>query len=136
MENIEITIQLDPISDGVSDCPDNVKMKGRGALVIGTNGNYKFIDESEAFEIMDKLSGFCSTEYMGKTNYLIVYNSKKVIKTFEGRFFVGSALIVKGAQTGMEFIDEDEINTVVSEFASRMATLCSGDIQFSAYELI
>ena len=75
------------------------------------------------------------TDYIGKTNYLIVYNSKKVIKTFEGRFFVGSVLIVKGSHSGMEFISEDEVDTVVNEFASRMATLCSGDMQFSAYEI-
>lgn len=28
-------------------------------------------DESEAVEITDKLSGFCGTEYMGKSNYLL-----------------------------------------------------------------
>ena len=76
-----------------------------------------------------------NSEYIGKTSYLVVYNSKKVIKTIEGKFFVGSALIVKGTNAGMEFLSEDEIDTVVNEFASRMATLCSGDIQFSAYEI-
>ena len=43
MKNIEINIQLDPVNDGVNSCPANVKMKGRGALVIGTNGNYRFV---------------------------------------------------------------------------------------------
>ena len=96
MKNIEISIQLDPVNDGVNSFPTDVRMKGRGALVIGTNGNYRFIAEDEAIEIMDKLSGCCETEYIGKTSYLVVYNSKKVIKTIEGKFFVGSALIVKG----------------------------------------
>ena len=135
MKNIEINIALDPVNDGVNSCPANVKMKGRGALVIGTNGNYRFVDEEEAVEILDKLSGCCETDYIGKTNYLIVYNSKKVIKTFEGRLFVGSVLIVKGSHSGMEFISEEEVDTVINEFASRMATLCSGDMQFSAYEI-
>lgn len=135
MKNIDITIQLDPVNDGVSSIPANVKMKGRGALVIGTNGNYRFIDEDEAVEILDKLSGNCGTDYMGKNNYLVVYNSKKVIKAIEGRFIVGSVLIVKGTDKGIEFLEEDEINTVINEFASRMATLCSGDMQFSAYEI-
>ena len=135
MKNIDITIQLDPVNDGVSSIPANVKMKGRGALVIGTNGNYRFIDEDEAVEILDRLSGSCGTDYMGKNNYLVVYNSKKVIKAIEGRFIVGSVLIVKGTDKGIEFLEEDEINTVINEFASRMATLCSGDMQFSAYEI-
>ena len=135
MKNIDITIQLDPVNDGVSSIPTNVKMKGRGALVIGTNGNYRFIDEDEAVEILDRLSGNCGTDYMGKNNYLVVQNSKKVIKAIEGRFIVGSVLIVKGTDKGIEFLEEDEINTVINEFASRMATLCSGDMQFSAYEI-
>jgi len=135
MKNIDITIQLDPVNDGVSSIPANIKMKGRGALVIGTNGNYRFIDEDEAVEILDRLSGNCGTDYMGKNNYLVVYNSKKVIKEIEGRFIVGSVLIVKGTDKGIEFQEEDEINTVINEFASRMATLCSGDMQFSAYEI-
>lgn len=135
MKNIDITIQLDPVNDGVSSIPANVKMKGRGAIVIGTNGNYRFIDEDEAVEILDRLSGSCGTDYMGKNNYLVVYNSKKVIKAIEGRFIVGSVLIVKGTDKGIEFLEEDEINTVINEFASRMATLCSGDMQFSAYEI-
>ena len=135
MKNIEISIQLDPVNDGVNSFPTDVRMKGRGALVIGTNGNYRFIAEDEAIEVMDKLSGCCETEYICKTSYLVVYNSNKVIKTIEGKFFVGSALIVKGTNAGMEFLSEDEIDTVVNEFASRMATLCSGDIQFSAYEI-
>ncbi len=135
MKNIDITIQLDPVNDGVSSIPANIKMKGRGALVIGTNGNYRFIDEDEAVEILDRLSGSCGTDYIGKNNYLAVYNSKKVIKAIEGRFIVGSVLIVKGTDKGIEFLEEDEINTVINEFASRMATLCSGDMQFSAYEI-
>ena len=135
MNNMEINIQLDPVNDGINSFPADVRMKGRGALVIGTNGNYRFIDENEAVDIIDKLSGYCGTEYMGKTNYIVVYNSNKVIKAIEGSFFVGSALIVKDGKSGMEFIGEDEIDTVINEFASRMATLCSGDIQFSAYEI-
>lgn len=110
-------------------------MKGRGALVIGTNGNYRFVDEEEAVEIMEKLSDICGTDRMGRTKYLVIYNTKKVIKTIDGRFFVGSALIIKSSKSGIEFLDEDEIDTVVNEFASRMATLCSGDMQFSAYEI-
>ena len=58
-----------------------------------------------------------------------------MIKAIEGRFIVGSVLIVKGTDKGIEFLEEDEINTVINEFASRMATLCSGDMQFSAYEI-
>ena len=59
----------------------------------------------------------------------------KAFDLAEGRFFVGSVFIVKGSHSGMEFISEDEVDTVVNEFSSRMATLCSGDMQFSAYEI-
>jgi len=77
MKNIDITIQLDPVNDGVSSIPTNVKMKGRGALVIGTNGNYRFIDEDEAVEILDRLSGNCGTDYMGRTIILWCITQKR-----------------------------------------------------------
>ena len=53
MKNIEINIQLDPVEDGISWTPKKVKQEGKYALVIGTNGKYRLIDENEAVDILD-----------------------------------------------------------------------------------
>ena len=48
MQNIEITIQLDPVEDGANWIPKGMKIKGSGALIIGTNGDYRIAEENEA----------------------------------------------------------------------------------------
>lgn len=135
MKTIEIDIQLDPVKDGASWIPDKMTIQGRGALIIGTNGQYRFAGEEEAMELFDRLGTCSESAYMGKTNFLMVYNSKKVLSTGDSRFLVGSSMIVKGTRNGVEFMDESEIEAAKVEFESRLATLCGSGIQFSAYEI-
>ena len=54
MKNIEINIQLDPVEDGISWTPKKVKQECKYALVIGTNGKYRLIDENEAVDILER----------------------------------------------------------------------------------
>ena len=135
MQNIEITIQLDPVEDGANWIPKGMKIKGGGALIIGTNGDYRIAEENEVIEILDRLSGCCSSDYMGKTSFLVVYNKKKIVAAGDAKFIVGSVMIVKGSAKGIELLDEEEIEQAKKEFESRLATLCGSGIQFSAYEI-
>lgn len=139
MKKMEIDIQLDPVKDGASWIPDKMTIKGRGALIIGTNGQYRFAEEDEVMGIFDQLSGCGASDYLGQTAFLVVYNSNKVLYTDDGRFFVGSVVIVKGTAKGtakgIEFLDEAEIEEVKTEFESRLSMLCGNGFQFSAYEI-
>ncbi len=135
MKIIEIDIRLDPVKDGTSWTPEKMKRKGRGALIIGTSGKYRVAEQDEATEIIDRLSGVSSSDYMGKTSFLVIYNSKKVLTTGGGKFLVGSALIVKGTNKGITFLDKEDVEEAKVEFESRLATLCGSGIQFSAYEI-
>lgn len=135
MEKIEIDIQLDPIQDGANWVPDKMKVKGSGALIIGTNGEYRFVKEEEASEILAKLLGCCEPNYLGKTSFLVLYNSKKLICTGDGKFLVGSAMIMKATSRGIAFLEECEIDAAKKEFERRIVTLCGNGIQFSAYEI-
>lgn len=135
MKKMEIDIQLDPVKDGASWIPEKMTIKGRGALIIGTNGQYRFAEEDEVMAIIDQLSSCGASDYLGQTAFLVVYNSNKVLFTDDGRFFVGSAMIVKGTAKGIEFLDEAEIEEVKAEFESRLSMLCGNGFQFSAYEI-
>ena len=135
MKIIEIDIRLDPVKDGTNRLPEKIKHRGGGALIIGTNGKYRVAEEEEATEILDRLSGVCSSDYMGKTSFLVVYNSKKVLTTGDGKFLVGYALIVKETNKGIALLDEEDVEEAKAEFESRLATLCGSGIQFSAYEI-
>ena len=43
MKEIEISIQLNPVEDGANFIPDRVRRKDKGALIIGTNGEYRAV---------------------------------------------------------------------------------------------
>lgn len=135
MKQIEINIQLDPVTDGPCFLPEKVTNKSKQALVIGTNGEYRTIDEDEVYEIFDRMSTVSESGYMGKTDFLAVFNSKKMLSTGGSKFVVGSVLIVKGVRDGIALLDTEEIEQAKTEFQSRLAILCGSGIQFSAYEL-
>ena len=64
MQTVEISIRLDPLTDGINWIPKKIKMEGKHALVIGTNGKFRIVEEDEAASILDKLSGNCISEYI------------------------------------------------------------------------
>ncbi len=135
MKEIEINIQLDPVEDGAIMIPKQVSREDKGALIIGTNGEYRFAKEAEAYEILDRLGMNCAADYMGKTDYMTIFNAKKVLSTGESQFVVGSVMIIKGTERGIEFLNEAEAEEAKIEFESRLAVLCGSGIQFSAYEI-
>ena len=104
-------------------------------MIIGTNGEYRFAKEAEAYEILDRLGMNCAADYMGMTDYMTVFNLKKVLNTGGSQFVVGSVMIVKGTERGIEFLNEAEVEEAKVEFESRLAVLCGSGIQFSAYEI-
>lgn len=138
MKQIEINIQLDPVTDGPNFLPEKVTNESKKALVIGTNGEYRLIGEEEVYEIFDRMAAAMVSEsdFMGNTDFLAVFNAKKVLSTGGAKFVVGSVLIVKGTREGIALLlDEEEIEQAKTEFQSRLVTLCGSGIQFSAYEL-
>ena len=66
MQTVDINIQLDPATDGIICSFEKVKPEDRNALIIGTNGNYRIVDEEEALSILSRMDGFGRSEYMGK----------------------------------------------------------------------
>ena len=135
MKEIEINIQLDPVEDGAIVIPKQVVREDKGALIIGTNGEYRFAKEAEAYEILDRLGINCAADYMGRTDDMTIFNAKKVLNAGGSQFVVGSVMIVKGTERGIEFLNEAEVEEAKVEFESRLAVLCGSGIQFSAYEI-
>lgn len=135
MQTVDINIQLDPATDGIICSFEKVKPEDRNALIIGTNGNYRIVDEEEALSILSRMDGFGRSEYMGSTHFLVVFNAGKVIKAGDGEYIAGSVLILKSGKRGIAFMTEEEIEKAKKEFASRIVTLCADGTSFSAYEI-
>ena len=83
MREIEISIQLNPVEDGTSFIPDRVIRKDKGALIIGTNGEFRVAEEEEAYELLDRLAVNCASDYMGRTEYLVIFNAKNISKKYK-----------------------------------------------------
>ena len=47
MNNLEITIKLDPMNDGIKSMPKEIVSYDRHAVVIATNGDYKILNQDE-----------------------------------------------------------------------------------------
>ena len=135
MKTIEISIRLDPVEDGIRRMPKEEKMEGKHALVIGTNGKYRVIEEEETISLIDRLLGNLRIDYMGKSAFLVVYNASKVIVTGEGEYIAGSVLVIKADKNGIALLDTEEIEAAKVEFAARLVTLCADGVDFSAYEI-
>ena len=135
MDTVNIQIALDPINDGASFIPKETEVKNEGALIIATNGDHKIINEIEAADLLEKLSGYSRSEFLGKTPYMIVMHEKKAIRIADGQFFVGSALVLKSDRNGVAMLSGDDYEKAKWEFASRIVTLVCNGQEFSAYEI-
>ena len=135
MQTVEICIQLDPAKDGINWIPNKVIPNNRHALIIGTNGKSRIIDEDEALVILDSMAGFGRSEYMGSTDFLVAFNASKVIRAGASEYIAGSVLILKSGKNGIAFMTDEEIEQARTEFVARIVTLCADGVSFSAYEI-
>ena len=136
MQAIDISIQLDPVNDGITVIETEYKRKDEGTLVIGTNGKSRIVDVQEAMAIIDGLADVGAGEILGKTDYIAMYNSKTVLKYDTGKCFIGSALIMKCSKDGLSFLAGTEFEEAAKEFTSRLITIVGNGDEFSAYELM
>lgn len=133
MEDLVIDIQLDPVTDGINW---NLGKKKAGALIIGTNGEYRVAEEEEVNHICQQLLDSGEADYLGKTKFLVVYNGEKVFMAEGRRYIAGSVMIVKETEEGIALLDsETDFQDVLVEFESRLVTLCGNGCEFSAYEV-
>lgn len=135
MKKLQLKIELDPVSDGATVTSDDPLSKVEGALVIATNGEERIVDSDEANEILERLTGKSTCEYLGGTDYLMIYNRDKVINAEDGRYFLGSAIVFKGTIRGIEMISGDDYSVASLEFNSRLITLKAGEEYFRAFPI-
>ena len=106
--------------------------KDRYVLIIATNGEHRFTDMTEGMKIVDELKDCGRAVTLGKSDFHVLFNDKKAFDFEEGRFFVGSMLILKICGNELlPFLDEDLVE-VKELLDGRMMTLVSGDQYFSA----
>ena len=136
MKTIEVTINLDPVHDGATIRPSKTEKKRAGALVVGTNGDYRVVCEKEARAIMNKMGNDLHGVYLGRTNLVAVMNKKKIITAGDASYFIGSVLIIKEVKDGFTILAESEFAGAMEAFGSRLDTLVIDGQKYSALAIV
>lgn len=136
MNTIDIRISLDPLQDGATFPTNKIVRKDEGALIIATNGQSRIADCDETADILDALSEITHGEFMGKSKYMVVMNAEKIMNVGGGRYYIGSALILKQGTDGLTTLKDEDFEVAATEFESHLVTLVCDGQEFSAYELI
>lgn len=136
MKTLNVTIELDPVNDGAVFAENRFKKKEEGALIIGTNGESRIADALETNSILDRLSEVGHGEYLGKSDYIAMFNGDKIINFGTGRCFIGSVIILKYAHEKLSLLEGEDFQEAAKEFESRLITIVGDGQEFSALELI
>jgi hypothetical protein len=135
--NKNIEIKLNPLTDGFvgNKVNGNAIRADRHALIIATNGDLRLTDLSEVKDILEGFKNCGGSMILGESDYIVLFNDDKAFDLEEGRFFVGSMLVMKIIGDRLLPLSDEEIAEVEDILDGRMATLVSGDQQFSALVL-
>jgi len=135
-KTLEVAINLDPLTDGIAIITKKDEDRRKGALVVGTNGDSKVISEKDGIAIMEQLyDDNILGEQLGKSPYLAVMNKKKSFTLGEHRYFIGSALVIKYTEDGLDGLDCDELPKALIEFKSRLVTIRIEGQDYAAFEV-
>ena len=119
MKEIDIIIQLNPLTDGVvMTKKEDMGREDKHALIIGTNGKYRLVLLQEAKEILYSLKDESASFILGSSDYLL-----------------GSMLVMRMQEDKLCMMSNEEIAQVQELIGNRMETMISDDQTFSALEL-
>lgn len=130
-----MSITLNPLTDGFVENDKDMGRADGHALIIATNGALRLTDMMEAKHIIEGLGTRGGSIILGDNDFIVLFNDDKAFDLAEGRFFVGSMLVMKISEDRLLPLSDDEIVTAQEMLDGRMATFVSGNQQFSALVL-
>ena len=94
-----------------------------GALVIGTNREARKTDIGETFDILENLHGRMDCEMIGETNFVAFFPKGRVVDAKGDKFLVGSMIVLKVTEYGVELLDENDYELAKKELESRRISI-------------
>ncbi|SCY10941.1 hypothetical protein [Butyrivibrio sp. INlla14] len=137
MKELCISIELDPVKDGISFGSAEVTRPDAHAVIIGTNGQVKQISMSEAVGVINALDKCGSAFTLGSSDYSVIYNKTKVFMADLQDYLVGSVLIMHydPDNGSLSPVYDMEIGELMELFEAQLDTLRSGDVSFAALRI-
>lgn len=141
MKDLEIRINLDPVNDKIINFPvrnnpgDGTEVKNVKGIVMGTNGEFRTVDEDEVYRIMTALEGKSLARSLSD-DYMMLFSLEGVINAEFTRYLVGSVLIMKvGKDARFKDLTDFDIDMMRTFFETDLVTLTYGKEKFDAYPL-
>ncbi len=132
MKQITITINLNPIMDGIQG--DIEKREGTAGtfFVIGTNYEHKAISEKEFFGFIDEMQEY--GKQLVISDFILIYDDRNAINIADERYFVGSFLLAKMGGRGEVFcrMSENDIENAKEFLAEYFAEILINGERYEA----
>ena len=134
MEVIEITIQIDPSTEEITVIPKEKDTATKKGLYIDWQGKPVLVDIEKAQTIVDSYRDNCASEMIGKTDFILVYDSSKTVMA-DGHQYVGGEALIMKLEYGLKSMSPGELETAMAEYRSRQVQLNFGPFGIMAYEV-
>ena len=132
MEKIEIYIQIDTGTEGITVIPEKRFTGKEMAIYIDGAGEVNLVDQEQVLAIIDTFGVNSKSDMMGSSDYIVVYDAMKEIHTADATLIMGECLIMKNYY-GLKCMNEDEIEQAIMEFRCRLSAVQVGPFCVSCY---
>lgn len=96
-----------------------INLDNVGALVIGTNREARKTDLEETVDILENLQDHMDCEMIGKTNFAAFFPKGREVDVQGDKFLVGSMIVLKVTEYGLEPLEENDYELAKNELESR-----------------
>lgn len=110
------------------------RIPSEGVIYVDGKQNVNYVSTEEAMDILDSFGNRSSSEMIGKSDYILIYDADKKL-VINGEAYLPSGYMVMKSSNGLCALDEEDIRKVISELGSRMTTLVIGEYRIQAYRL-
>ena len=106
----------------------------QSSIYVDEEQKINCISVNNAMAILENMGRNSASEMIGKTDYILVYDSSKKL-IIDGEAYLPSGYLVMKSDHGLQGLEEMDVNAVITELRSRSCTLNIGQHRINAYKL-
>ena len=135
MNQIAITITLDPLKDGIQGTINNSESTAGRFLVVGTNYEHRIISEKEFFTYIAQMEVYSRQLFFG--DYMVIYDARKEITVSGEKYLVGSFMLAKTCDSGEVFckLSGEEVEGVKEQLSGYCTEIIINGERYDALAL-
>ncbi|MBO7096684.1 MAG: hypothetical protein J6V94_06965 [Lachnospiraceae bacterium] len=130
-----ISINLDPLKDGIIGTVERAESTAGKYVIIGTNYEHRVISEAVFETYTDEMAKKDILGCIIVADYMLFYDTTKLIKVDGENYLIGSFLLVKISQTGNSayvWLSEDDIEEAKEDLYGYFAELIINGERYDA----